>query len=242
LTTAYTRIGGLAHDLPEGFWEQYEWAEGEMNRLMVDIDNLLTKNRIFYDRMVDVGIISQEDAISHGFTGICLRSTGIDYDVRKAHPYLVYDRLDYEVPLGHKGDNYDRYLCRMEEIEQSVSMIRQIQKQISPGPVVLDDWAIVLPPKKDVYNSIEAMIAHFKLIMEGVSVPAGEAYGYTEAGNGELGFYLVSDGSGRPWRVRVRPPCFPIMSGLKKMIVGGMIADIVPTFDTINMIGGEIDR
>jgi NADH-quinone oxidoreductase subunit D len=242
LTTAYTRIGGLAHDLPEGFWEQYEWAEGEMNRLMVDIDNLLTKNRIFYDRMVDVGVISQEDAISHGFTGICLRSTGVDYDVRKAHPYLIYDRLDYDVPLGHKGDNYDRYLCRMEEIEQSVSMIRQVQKQISPGPVVLDDWAIVLPPKKDVYNSIEAMIAHFKIIMEGVNVPAGEAYGYTEAGNGELGFYLVSDGSGRPWRVRVRPPCFPIMSGLKKMIVGGMIADIVPTFDTINMIGGEIDR
>lgn len=192
--------------------------------------------------MVDVGTISQDDAISYGFTGICLRSTGVGYDVRKDYPYLIYDRLDFDVPVGHRGDNYDRYLCRVEEIRQSIRMMKQIREQMEPGPIAVDDWGVVLPPKDAVYNSIEAMIAHFKLIMEGVKVPRGEVYSYTEAGNGELGFYLVSDGSGRPYRLRIRPPCFALMSGLKKMIVGKLLADIVPTYDTINMIGGENDR
>lgn len=242
LTTAYTRIGGVKHDLTPEFWDHMDAILPEVDRLMIDVDKLLTNNRIFYDRMVDVGVISQEDAISHGFTGVCLRSTGVGYDVRKDYPYLVYDRLDFDVPVGHRGDNYDRYLCRTEEIRQSIRMVQQIRKQLEPGPVVVDDWGIVLPPKDAVYNSIEAMIAHFKLIMEGVKVPPGEVYSFTEAANGELGFYLVSDGSGRPYRVRIRPPCFALMSGLKKMIVGKLLADIVPTYDTINMIGGENDR
>jgi NADH-quinone oxidoreductase subunit D len=242
LTTAYTRIGGLKSDLPDGFWQNWDEILPEIQRLFTDCDKLLTKNRVFYDRMMDTGIVSQADAISYGMTGIVLRSTGVAYDVRKDHPYLIYDRLDFEVPVGHKGDNYDRYLCRMEEIGQSIRMIQQIRAQIPEGPFVVGDWNIALPPKEEVYNSIEAMIAHFKIIMEGVPVPKGEVYGYTEAGNGELGFYIVSSGAGRPWKVHVRGPCFAAMSGLRQMIRGGLLADIIPTFDTINMVGGEIDR
>ena len=242
VTSAYTRIGGLKHDLTPTFYDNYVKYESECLRLVDEIDRLLTKNRIFYDRMVDVGTISQEDAVNNGFTGPVLRSTGVDYDVRKDHPYLIYDRLDFEVPVGHRGDNYDRYLVRMAEVHQSIRMIRQCFAQMPQGPINVDDWSVVLPPKLDVYNSIEAMMAHFKLIMEGVHVPPGESYTYVEGANGELGFYTISDGSGRPYRLHVRAPCFYLMSGIKKMVVGGMIADLVPTYDTINMIGGEQDR
>ena len=242
MTTTYTRVGGLKHDLYEGFEARYEETKAEVQRLLVDSDALLTRNRIFYDRMAGVGIVSQELAVELGFTGPCLRSTGIDYDVRTYAPYLNYDKVEFDVPVGRTGDNYDRYLCRIAEIQQSFRIIDQCLAKMQPGPVSVDDWSVVLPPKEQVYNTIEGMIAHFKLIMEGVKVPAGEVYGYVEAGNGELGFYIVSDGSGRPWRVKCRPPCFAIMQGLKPMIVGGFLADIVPTFDTINMIGGEIDR
>lgn len=242
LTTSYTRIGGVTHDLPENFVERFAHAKSEVERLLTDVDKLLTRNRIFYDRMANVGVISAADALDYGFTGPCLRSTGVDYDVRTHAPYLFYDRVEFDVPVGSKGDNYDRYLVRLEEIRQSFRIIEQCMAQMEPGPVRVDDWSVILPPKEQVYNTIEGMIAHFKLIMEGVNVPAGEVYGYTEAGNGELGYYIVSDGSGRPWRVKVRPPCFAIMQALKPMIVGGLLADIIPTFDTINMIGGEIDR
>ena len=166
----------------------------------------------------------------------------MDYDVRKDHPYFAYGEVDFDVPVGSTGDNYDRYLVRMEEILQSIRIVDQCLAKLPDGPVNCDDPRVVLPAKKDVYNSIEGMINHFKLIFEGVQVPAGEVYSYTEGGNGELGFYIVSNGTGKPWRVRVRPPCFYLMSGIHKMIEGGMISDIIPTFDTINMIGGEIDR
>jgi len=242
LTTNYTRVGGLRHDLYEGFAERHRETKVKVLKLLADTDALLTRNRIFYDRMAGVGAISKEHAVELGFTGPCLRSTGVDYDVRTHAPYLNYDKVEFDVPVGTTGDNYDRYLVRMEEIHQSYHIIEQCLDKMQPGPVSVDDWTIVLPPKEQVYNTIEGMIAHFKLIMEGVKVPAGEVYGYVEAGNGELGFYIVSDGSGRPWRVKCRPPCFAIMQGLKPMIVGGFLADIVPTFDTINMIGGEIDR
>ena len=242
LTTSYTRVGGVTADLPEDFTERWNHAKHEVERLIVDIDKLLTRNRIFYDRMAGVGVISAEDAVDYGFTGPALRSTGVDYDVRTYAPYLFYDRVEFDVPVGKHGDNYDRYLVRLEEIRQSIRIIDQCLEQMQPGPVRIDDWSIILPPKDAVYNTIEGMIAHFKLIMEGVKVPAGEVYGYLEGGNGEVGYYVVSDGSGRPWRVKVRPPCFALMQALKPMIVGGLLPDIIPTFDTINMIGGEIDR
>jgi NADH-quinone oxidoreductase subunit D len=192
--------------------------------------------------MDGTGMITQERALSYGWTGPTLRSTGIDYDVRKAHPYLVYDRFDFDVPIGSKGDNFDRYIVRLEEVRQSMRIIEQAFKQIPEGPICLDDPRIILPPKDAVYNSIEGMISHFKIIVDGVKVPPGEVYSYTEGGNGELGFYIVSDGTGRPYKCRVRGPCFTITAALSEMIINKPIADIVPTFDMMNMIGGECDR
>ena len=242
LTLSYCRVGGLKHDLPAGFAEKFEEYARHTDRLQADVDRILTRNRIFMDRMTQVGVMKADNAVAYGFTGPCLRAAGVPYDVRKNHPYLVYDRLDFDVPVGVEGDNYDRYLIRMEEIRQSLRIIRQCFAQMEPGPVSVGDWQVVSPPKEEVYDTIEGMISQFKLVYEGCPVPAGEVYGYVEAGNGELGFYVVSDGSGRPYRVHVRPPCFALMQGLADMITGSMIADIVPTFDSINMIGGEIDR
>ena len=166
----------------------------------------------------------------------------MSYDVRKAHPYLVYDRMDFEVPLGDRGDNYDRFNVRFQEMYQSKRIIGQAIASLPEGPVTITDPKVVLPDKEKVYNSIEGLMNHFKLIMEGIHVPAGEVYQAVEGGNGELGFYIVSDGSGRPYRVRVRPPCFLGMGALNKMLIGRMIPDIITTFGMINMIGGECDR
>jgi len=178
-----------------------------------------------------------------------LRSTGVDYDVRKDKPYLTYGECDFDVPVGEDGDNYDRFVCRLEEINQSARIIQQsldMLEKIEPGSpddrVNVDDPRVILPPKSEVYTTIEGTINHFKLIMEGIQVPAGEAYGYTEGGNGELGFLVVSRGAGNPWRIRVRAPCFFSLQGVKGMILKGMIADIIPTFGSINMIGGGGDR
>jgi NADH-quinone oxidoreductase subunit D len=192
--------------------------------------------------MADVGGISSEDAIAWGLTGPLLRATGVPFDVRKAEPYLVYDRFDFDVPTGTKGDNYDRFMVRFAEIFQSMKIVEQAMKQLPPGPVVANDPRFVLPPKQEVYNSIEGLMNHFKLVIEGQKIPAGEVFVCTEGGNGELGFYLVSDGSGRPYRVRVRPPCFYAMGALADMLKGEMVADIITTFGQINMIGGECDR
>ena len=242
LTTSYTRIGGVKDDLPEGFEEALRAAIKKALELQDKVDKLLTKNRIFYDRMIDTGKLSQADAISSGCAGIMLRSAGVDWDLRKHDPYLVYDQIDFDVIVGVQGDNYDRYLCRMEEIHQSVRIIEQCFAKMPAGPIVVDDWKVSYPPKDAVYNSIEGMIAHFKLITDGHQVPAGEAYYRVEGGNGEVGFYIVSQGNGRPYRIHVRAPCFYAMGILKKLVEGHMLADIVPTFDTLNMIGGEVDR
>jgi NADH-quinone oxidoreductase subunit D len=162
--------------------------------------------------------------------------------VRKDHPYLVYDRFDFDVPVGSKGDNFDRYAVRLEEMRQSMRILEQAMDLLPAGPVLIDDARVALPPKREVYNTIESMIAHFKLIMDGIVVPPGEIYSFTEGGNGELGFYIVSNGSGQPWKCRVRPPCFANLAVLNKLLPGLFIADLVPTFGMINMIGGECDR
>ena len=242
LTHSYTRVGGLAADLQADFEADYRPVEKKVRQLCSDIRGLLDRNRIFLDRMRNVAIMSAERAISWGFTGPCLRSTGVDYDVRKSHPYMFYDRMDFEVPVGAVGDNYDRYLVRMEEIDQALAIIDQCIKQMEPGPVNVDDPRLVMPTKDQVYGSIEGTINHFKIIMEGIQVPPGEVYGYSEAGNGELGFYLVSTGDGRPYKCRVRPPCWSMMQALSEMLEGHQIADIIPTFGSVNMIGGECDR
>ncbi|MBI4523867.1 MAG: NADH-quinone oxidoreductase subunit D [Deltaproteobacteria bacterium] len=242
LTVTYVRIGGVKHDLPQGFESQLAQIFQTLERLLLDCDRLLSRNRIFIDRVSGIGVISQETAIQYGLTGPILRSTGINYDVRKANPYLVYDQLDFEVPLGEKGDNYDRFVCRVAEIEQSVRIVRQVLKKIPPGPVFVDDPRIVPPEKEKVYGSIEGLMHHFKFIMQGIQVPPGEVYQAVEGGNGELGFYIVSEGGGKPYLLRVRPPCFIAMSAFHEMVQGAMVADIIPTFGMVNMIGGECDR
>ncbi|MBK7864023.1 MAG: NADH-quinone oxidoreductase subunit D [Archangiaceae bacterium] len=242
LTTSYGRIGGLNRDLPPTWPALVEKSLKKTEELAGEVEALLSRNRIFVDRCRGTGIITTQDALDFGFTGPCLRANGVKYDVRKAKPYWVYDRLDFEVPVGASGDNYDRYLCRVEEMKQSIKMIRQCFKEMPEGPVMVDDWRIALPPKQEVYSTIEGVMAHFKLVMEGVQVPAGEVYSCTEGANGELGWYLRSDGSGRPYKVHVRAPGFHILSGVNKMIEGRMLADLVPTFDTINMIGGEVEQ
>lgn len=242
LTTNFGRIGGINRDLPPGWAEKVLKSLTKIEELVREIDVLLTRNRIFTDRTRGTGVISKEDALDYGFTGPCLRACGVDYDVRKAQPYWAYDRLDWEVPVGQNGDNFDRYYLRILEIAESIKMIRQALAQIPPGPVIIDDWRVVLPPKDEVYGTIEGLIAHFKIVMEGVPVPPGEVYHSTESPNGELGWYLRSDGSGRPYKVHVRAPGFQLLAGLARMCEGRLLADLVPTFDTINMIGGEVEQ
>jgi NADH-quinone oxidoreductase subunit D len=242
VTANYVRIGGLKNDLPEGFKEKTKEVFKRCRELWQDVDKLLTKNRIFIDRVRDVGIMPADEAIALGFTGPCLRACGVPYDVRKANPYLVYDRMDFEVPIGEKGDNFDKYLVRMEEINQSMRIVEQALDQLPPGPINLDMPYYRWQSKDDIGNRIDSLIIHFKTVIEGIKPPPGEIYFAVEGGNGELGFYLVSDGSGKPYKCRVRPPCFPLTAAMPRMMKGRLIADIVPTFDMINMIGGECDR
>ena len=243
LTHSFGRVGGMAQPPSPNFKAMVSAVIPRIRSIIGEAEALLLQNRIFIDRLQGVGKISQADAIALGWTGPCLRSTGVAYDVRKAHPYLVYDRLTFDVPVGQEGDNWDRFMVRVEELRQSARIIEQALEQMpDEGPIDVDDPRIVLPPKDEVYNTIEGTIQHFKIVMEGIKVPAGEAYGYTEGGNGELGFYIVSDGSGTPYRVRIRPPCFAITQGLGGLITGLMIPDVVPTFGSLNMIGGECDH
>ncbi|HTN85545.1 MAG TPA: NADH-quinone oxidoreductase subunit D [Sorangium sp.] len=243
LTHSFGRVGGMARPPTPDFKSMVRVGLQRVLALIHDAEKLILKNRIFLDRLDGVGQISKEDALALGWTGIVLRATGVPYDVRRANPYMVYDRFEFDVPVGTRGDNYDRFMCRQEEIRQAARIIEQALDQMpDEGPVNIDDPRIVLPPKEEVYTTIEATIQHFKIVMEGIKVPAGECYSYTEAGNGELGFYLVSDGSGTPYRVRIRPPCFATTQGLSQLITGLMIPDVVPTFGSLNMIGGECDH
>ncbi len=243
VTHSFGRVGGMANPPTKDFKAMVREAIPAVLALVEDGEKLLLANRIFLDRLENIGVMSKADALALGWTGVVLRSTGVPYDVRKVHPYLTYDRYQFEVPVGSRGDNFDRFMCRQEEMRQSARIIEQALEQMADeGPVNVDDPRIVLPPKSDVYSSIEGTIQHFKIVMEGIKVPAGECYSYTEAGNGELGFYIVSDGSGTPYRVRIRPPCFASMQGLEQMITGRMIPDVVPTFGSVNMIGGECDH
>ena len=243
LTHSFGRIGGMAKPPTPYLKDSVRAIIPQVHEVLAETESLLLKNRIFLDRMQGIGKLSRERALALGVTGPVLRSTGVDYDVRKATPYLLYDKVDFDIPIGHDGDNYDRFMVRFEEIRQSLRILEQcIDKMADEGPVNVDDPRVILPEKADVYSTIEGTIAHFKLVMEGFKPPAGEVYAYTEGGNGELGFFIVSDGSGTPYRVRVRPPCFYNLQATREMICGEMIADIVPTFGSINMIGGECDR
>jgi len=292
LTISYGRVGGVKADLPDGFAQRTRHTLNEVRKVLIECDTLLTRNRIFVDRMQGTGVISKERAISYAITGPFLRGSGVALDVRKANPYFVYDRMQFDIPTGEHGDNYDRYLVRMEEMEQSMRIIEQALTQLPGGPlnvdwegrvlpadvmvdeakmgrvegfkqvhvqldptlegstrgyhdaVNADEKRAVLPAKEDTYGNIEGLMHHFKLMMlgHGIRPPQGEYYSAVEGANGELGFYVVSDGGDRPYRVRVRPPCFTMMAALPELLIGDMVADIVPTFGSVNMIGGELDR
>jgi NADH-quinone oxidoreductase subunit C/D len=242
LTTSYTRIGGLYRDVYEGFADDVRRALPKVEAGVNDMMGLVKRNRILLDRTVGVGCISAKDALSWGYTGPCLRATGVPYDVRKAFPYSGYENYEFDIPVGENGDSYDRIMVRVEEIYQSMSIIYQALDKLPDGPVQAEDRRCVLPPKDEVYNSIEGMMNHFKLIFEGIHVPPGEGYGFTEAANGELGFFCVSDGSGRPYRMKVRPPCFPIFSSFSSLIQGSMVPDAIAILGGLNIVAGELDR
>lgn len=243
MTHSFGRVGGMAQPPTDQFKEHAIAVVEQVLKIVDEAQDLLYGNRIFLDRLDGIGVISAEDAISLGWTGPCLRAAGIPYDVRKAHPYLRYDQVDFDVPVGQKSDCLDRFMVRIEEMRESAKIIRQcIERLPDSGPINVDDPRVVLPEKEEVYTTIEATIQHFKIVMEGLKLPAGEVYSYTEGGNGELGFYMVSDGSGTPYRVRIRPPCFLATAGLERVITGQMVADVVPCFGSLNMIGGECDR
>jgi len=242
VTYSYGRIGGVARDLPEGWLKRLDEVLAEYEKFIERIHGLMDRNRIFIDRMRRVGTITQAQALSYGVTGPMLRSTGLARDLRKDTPYLAYPDLDFEVPTGILGDNYDRYVVRMREMDESVYMIRQCVDLLPAGPVMTDDPRCALPDKGLVYSEIESLITHFKLVIDGPRVPAGETYYSQEGANGELGFYIVSTGEGQPYRVHCRAPSFIHMGITHLMLEGGQLADVVPTFGSINMIGGECDR
>jgi NADH-quinone oxidoreductase subunit D len=242
VTYSYGRIGGLAGELPEGWLARLEEILEEMDTFVDRVHGLVDRNRIFIDRTRNVGVLQADEAINWGFTGPVLRSTGAPRDLRKDTPYLAYAELDFEVPVGIKGDNYDRYYVRMREMDESRHMIRQLIDRLEPGPINVEDRRCTLPEKRLVYTEIESLINHFKLIMEGPQVPPGEVYSAHEGANGELGFYIVSVGGGVPWKVHVRSPSFVHMGGVHRMLDGYQLADIIPSFGSVNMIGGECDR
>lgn len=242
LTSSYVRIGGLADDLDPQFIDRVRRFLAELPGAVNDVLGLVKKNRIFQDRVAGVGVISAEDALSHGFTGPCLRATGVAYDIRKAEPYDFYGEVDFQVPTRTEGDTMARIMVRFEEIIQSMRIIEQCLDRLPAGPVFTADKRVNMPDKAAVYNNIEALMNHFVLVYDGIKVPAGEAYGRVEGANGELGFYVVSDGSGRPYRVRVRPPCFYIYSGFGRIIEGCMIPDAIAVLGSLNVIAGELDR
>ena len=236
LTTTFCRVGGMERDIYPEFVKEVKEVINGLKPAMDEFNTLLIRNKIFNDRTAGVGGISAEDALAFGFTGPNLRAAGVDFDVRKDTPYMLYDKVDFDIPIGEDGSVLHRTLVRMEEMRQSIRIIEQLIDGIPEGPYHAD-----LPEKQKVYTSMEELIYHFKLIMHGIKVPAGEYYMATEAGNGELGFYVVSQGDKSPWRVHVRRPCFWYYQAFSHMVKGSLIADSIATMSSLNVIAGELD-
>ena len=241
-TTTYTRIGGLSRDLPEGWTDELKLFLDEVEKNFDETEKLLTRNPIFLDRTRGVGVISREEAIDFGLSGPNLRGSGVDHDLRKAHPYLVYDRLEFDIPIGSKGDAYDRYLVRLEEMRQSVLILRECLDKLPGGPINLEDGKIVLPQKEKVLTSMEELIHQFILVTQGHNAPAGEIYFGGENPKGELGFYIHSKGGGTPHRMKIRAPSFVNLSILSHMLPGHLMADIVAILGSLDFVMGECDR
>jgi NADH-quinone oxidoreductase subunit D len=241
-TTSYTRVGGMIRDTPPGFLEGVAKFCDEVIPVVNEIDGLLSKNRIFVDRTKDLGVITKEAALSFGISGPNLRGSGIDHDLRKRHPYLGYEQYDFDIPLGSVGDCYDRYVVRMEEIRQSVKIIRQVLDKMPSGPIAVNDPKNVAPPKTTVLTKMEELIHHFILHTEGVDAPAGEVYFGHENPKGELGFYIYSKGGGTPHRLKIRSPSFVNLSILSTILKGCMMSDVVAILGSLDFVMGECDR
>ncbi|MFL3876990.1 NADH-quinone oxidoreductase subunit D [Wolbachia endosymbiont of Trichogramma kaykai] len=239
---AYIRPGGLAADIPEGLIEDIAKFIEQFPKYIDDVDELLTENRIWKQRTVGISEISIKQALDWGFSGPMLRAAGLAWDLRKSQPYEIYDQLDFDIPIGQNGDCYDRYLVRMAEIRQSISLVKQCIEKIPEGPIKTEDRKISPPPRAEMKESMEAMIHHFKLYSEGYHVPEGEAYIAVEAPKGEFGVYIVSDGTNRPYRCRIRAPGFAHLQALDFMAKGHMLADIAAIIGSLDIVFGEIDR
>jgi NADH-quinone oxidoreductase subunit D len=242
LHACYYRAGGVHQDLPPGLTDDVlRWAEG-FPKILDDMEGLLTDNRIFRQRTVDIGVVSKEDAQDWGFSGPMLRGSGVAWDLRKAQPYSGYENYDFDIPIGKNGDCFDRYLVRMEEMRQSLKIIRQAIEKMPGGPVMIEDNKVAPPRRSEMKRSMEALIHHFKLYTEGYHVPAGEAYAAVEAPKGEFGVYLVSDGTNRPYRCKIRAPGFPFLQASDYLCKGHMLADVVAIIGSMDIVFGEIDR
>ena len=238
----YFRIGGVARDMPDGLADDiWEWTE-TFPQMIDDIETLLTENRIFKQRTVDIGVVTPEQALDWGFTGPNLRANGFAWDLRKSQPYDAYAKMDFDIPVAKHGDCYDRYLVRMYEMRESLKIMRQALKEMPGGLVRADDRRVSPPPREEMKHSMEALIHHFKLFTEGIRVPAGETYTAVEAPKGEFGVYLVSDGSNRPYRCKIRAPGFAHLQAMEMMCKGHMLADAVAVIGSIDIVFGEIDR
>lgn len=243
LTPSFVRIGGLAADIPDTFLPRVREFAADFPARVDDYETLLTENIIWKKRTQDIGVLSGEECINYGVTGPVLRASGVNYDVRKAYPYSSYEDFDFEIPLGRKGDVYDRYLVRLKEMRQSLRIVEQTVAKLPEGPVAADDAPQIVPPAKEkVGSDIAALIRHFKIASEGFRPPVGEAYASVESSKGELGFYFVSDGSNKPFRMKIRPPSFINLAALPEMIEGQMVADVVAAVGSIDIVLGEIDR
>jgi NADH-quinone oxidoreductase subunit D len=241
-TTSYTRVGGQIRDLPDGFIGNLETFLDECSQSIDEISKLLDRNKIYLKRMIDIGTISAEDAITWGMTGPCLRGSGVTRDLRKDNPYLGYENYDFDIPIGENGDSYDRYLCRMEEMRQSISIIRQVIANLPDGPVNIADSKNMLPAKEKVLTSMEELIHHFIVATQGIEAPAGEVYFGAENPKGELGFYINSKGGGVPHRMKIRSPSFVNLSILSHLIPGHMISDVPAILGSLDFVMGECDR
>jgi NADH-quinone oxidoreductase subunit D len=242
ITTSATRIGGMMAELPPGWIDDLQHFIDTFPKTLDEVDTLLTNNNLWIGRNQNVGVISAEDAISYGLTGPNLRASGVPYDVRKDRPYYDYETYDFDVPVGEHGDIYDRYLCRMEEMRQSLRILRQAIDRLPGGPINVDDPRVILPPKTAAMNDMESMIHHFKVVMEGVRSPVGESWFSVESSKGELGMYVVSDGGSKPVRWRVRGPSFINIAALPHMIEGSLLSDVIAVNASLDIVLGEIDR
>jgi NADH dehydrogenase I D subunit len=243
ITTAYPRIGGVRNDVDRAWLDDFHAFTDEFPGRVEQYETLIDQNRVWLKRTKGIGVISAEEALNRGLTGPSLRGSGVAYDVRKYTPYLVYDKLQWEVPVGRAGDVYDRYRVRMQEFRQSNSIIRQCIEKIPEGPILADAPGFVLPPKEDVLSDMESLIRHFILVIKGPQIgPAGDMYSAIEAPKGELGFYIVSDGSGRPYRLRIRAPSFVHVSALPRLCKGHLVADVIANIGSVDIVLGECDR